>query len=225
MSKRDHMTPPLPADPELRWEPEAFERVTDDELAQLAAPNVLESAAYFELWRRYHPLVAALVHQRVHGQDAEHLVTTFFCHKLPRVLHQFTPRSASGSSFESWLRRVVTNYLHDEWRRRKTRRSREVQHGVDLSEVADRNRDYATPPRAEEAAEQNHLVYFLREIMNEMLEPVDRYIFQARYWDEKPMTLIARELDLTEANVRIRHWRAKKRLQRVCAIYRKAGLL
>lgn len=226
MTKRNHTyPPPLPHDPALRWEPGAFERVTDDELAQLAAPNVLESAAYFELWRRYHALVTGMVHQRVYGQDAEHLVTGFFCHKLPHVLHRFAPRSTSGTSFESWLRRVVTNYLHDEWRRLKTRRSREVQYGVDLSEVADRSLDYATPPRVEAAADQDHLVYFLREVMNEMLEPIDRYIFQARYWEEKPMALIARELDLTEANVRIRHWRAKKRLQRACAIYREAGLL
>ena len=202
-----------------------FQQVTDEELASLARPNVLESAAYFELWRRYHGLVSALVHERMHGQDAEHTVTAFFCHKLPSVLDRYTPRPNNPRSFEAWLKRVVTNYLNDDWRRGRTRRQREVRWGHDLSDVAERSKALARAPRVERKADTDHLAYFLRHIMEEVLEPVDLYIYRARYWEDQSMKEIAQALDLTEANVRIRHWRAKQRLHTVCSIYREAGLL
>lgn len=215
---------PVGAVPADRWQPSDFARVADDELAVLAGADVLENAAYFELWRRHHAFVSEMVHSRLNGQDAEHTVTTFFCHKLPRVLHQYTPR-AGGRSFEAWLKRVLTNYLNDEWRRNRSRRSREVHFGADLSDVAERSTACAVPPRVEADSDRQHLVFFLSQIMQAILEPVDRHIFRARYWEDKAMKEIALELDLSEANVRIRHWRAKKRLYAVCKAYRDAGIL
>ena len=75
------------------WHAEDFHKVTNEELARLASIDVLESEAYFELWRRTYALVSDIVHHRIHGQDARHTVTAFYCHKLPRVLHQFKPRT------------------------------------------------------------------------------------------------------------------------------------
>jgi RNA polymerase sigma factor (sigma-70 family) len=61
--------------------------------------------------------------------------------------------------------------------------------------------------------------------MNQILGPEDRYIFKARYWEDRTLKEIAAELGLTEENVRVRHWRAKKRLRKACKIYRASGLL
>lgn len=209
--------------PAETWTPDDLDGVSDEDLASLARPDVLESAAYFELWRRYHGLVSELVHRRLRGQDAEHTVTAFFCHKLPRVLHRFTPRA--DATFEAWLRRVLTNYLHDEWRRTRVRRSREVHFGADLSEVAERSTALAAAPRAERKSEHDHLVHFLQEIMKATLSSIDQHIYRARYWEDRSMKEIAQELGMTEANVRIRHWRAKQRLHAACKAYRDAGLL
>lgn len=222
---RPEAPPGLPAggSPDA-WTADDFAQVPDEELAGLARPQVLESAAYFELWRRYHGLVAEIVRKRLHGQDAEHTVTAFFCHKLPHVLDKFTPQPGRAT-FEAWLRRVLTNYLHDEWRRGRTRRAREVQFGADLSEVAERSGEMAVPAAAEHRSEHDHLVFFLRQIMEAVLEPVDRYIYRARYWEDRSMREIAEALGMTEANVRIRHWRAKQRLHSACKAYRDAGLL
>ena len=204
------------------WRPEDFDKVTNEELAQLASSNVLESEAYFELWRRTHSLVSDIVHHRLYGQDARHTVTAFYCHKLPRVLHKFTPRG-HRASFEAWLTTVLKNYLNDEWRRDRTRRSRQVELDPNQPETA--ARAFSEPPQIEEQTEHEHLVFFLGEIMNQILSPDDRYIFRARYWDDKTLKEIATELGLSEENVRVRHWRAKKRLHKVCTIYRDLGLL
>ena len=61
--------------------------------------------------------------------------------------------------------------------------------------------------------------------MTQVLGPEDRYIFRARYWEDKTLKEIAAELGLSEENVRVRHWRAKKRLHKACQIYRASGLL
>ncbi|HMB90200.1 MAG TPA: sigma-70 family RNA polymerase sigma factor [Rhodothermales bacterium] len=203
------------------WQPHDFGQVSNEELAALASPNVLESAAYFELWRRTYPLVSDMVHQRLKGQDAEHAVTAFFCHKLPRVLPRFTPRSHLKRSFEAWLTTVTRNYLNDEWRRNKTRRTRQVSLDDEGSYL---RTTIGTAPRIEKKAEREHLVYFLQEIMNQLLKEDDRYIFHAHYWQGKTFRVIAAELGMTEENVRVRHYRAKKRLYKVCATYREADI-
>lgn len=213
-----------PSDAGGTWHPEDFERVSNEELARLARANVLESAAYFELWRRTHGLVSEIVHRRLYGQDAAHTVTAFYCHKLPRVLHRYTPRPESGSTFEAWLTTVLKNYLHDEWRRNRTRRTRHVSLD-DEAHASSRAAACAQPPHVDRQAEHDHLVFFLREIMDQILDGEDRYIFRARYWDDKSLKEIAAELGLTETNVRVRHFRAKKRLQKICAIYRESGIL
>ncbi len=205
------------------WRPEDFDKVTTEELAQLAAANVLESQAYFELWRRTHPLVSEIVHRRLRGQDARHTVIAFFCHKLPRVLHRFTPRLRG--SFDAWLATVTRNYLHDEWRRGRHRRTRQVPLDDEATYAAARARALAQPPQVEHKSEHDHLVFFLHQIMNQLLGSEDRYIFHARYWDDKSRKEIAAELGLSEENVRVRHFRAKKRLQKICVIYREAGIL
>jgi RNA polymerase sigma factor (sigma-70 family) len=209
------------AAPDPVWLERDFGQVSNEELAALARPNVLESAAYFELWRRTYPLVSEMVHKRLKGQDAEHAVTAFFCHKLPRVLPRFSPRPNLQRSFEAWLTTVTRNYLHDEWRRGKTRRARQVSLDDEGSYVRS---TIGTAPRMEEKAEQDHLVYFLQEIMNQLLGEDDRYIFHAHYWQGKTFRVIAAELGMTEENVRVRHYRAKKRLHKVCATYRDADI-
>ncbi|MFQ5568537.1 MAG: sigma-70 family RNA polymerase sigma factor [Rhodothermales bacterium] len=205
------------------WQSEDFDRVTNEELAQLASADVLESEAYFELWRRSHALVSDMVHHRIYGQDARHTVTDFFCHKLPRVLHKYTPHTRPRKSFEAWLVTVLRNYLNDEWRRGATRRRRQV--SLDAQPPGLAERVDAQPPDVDQRSEHEHLIYFLREIMNQLLGPEDRYIFRARYWEDRSLKEIAQELGLTEENVRVRHWRAKKRLQKVCKIYRESGIL
>ncbi len=204
------------------WGTEDFNRVTNEELAQLASIDVLESEAYFELWRRTHALVSDMVHHRIHGQDAQHTVTAFFCHKLPRVLHKFKPRS-HRASFEAWLTTVLKNYLNDEWRKGRTRRSRQVELDPGQPELA--GRVFSEPSQVDEQAEHEHLVFFLQEIMTQVLSADDRYIFRSRYWEDKTLKEIASELGLSEENVRVRHWRAKKRLHKACKIYRESGLL
>jgi len=204
------------------WRQEDFDKVTNEELAQLASSNVLESEAYFELWRRTHGLVSDIVHHRIYGQDARHTVTAFYCHKLPRVLHQFRPRT-HRASFEAWLTRVLKNYLNDEWRKGRTRRSRRVELDPNQPETA--ALAFSEPPQIEAQTEHEHLVFFLGEIMNQILGPEDRYLFRARYWEDKTLKEIAAELGLSEENARVRHWRAKKRLHKVCTIYRELGLL
>ncbi len=207
------------------WRPDDFEKVTNEELVRLASANVLESEAYFELWRRTHGLVAEIVHRRLYGQDARHTVTAFYCHKLPRVLHQFTPQDRARGSFEAWLATVTRNYLNDEWRRSKTRRTRQVPLDDAATYAATRARALAHPPPVEQKSEHDHLVFFLHGIMSQLLGPEDRYIFRARYWDDKSLKQIAAEMGLSEENVRVRHFRAKKRLRKICAIYREAGIL
>ena len=222
-SKREGQTPHDVASPRQGgWQSEDFDKVTNEELAQLASPNVLENEAYFELWRRTHGLVSDMVHRRIYGQDARHTVTAFYCHKLPRVLHQFRPR-AHRASFEAWLTRVLKNYLNDEWRKGRTRRSRQVDLDPNQPETA--AGAFSVPPQVEEQTEHDHLVFFLSEIMNQILGPEDRYIFRARYWEDKTLKEIAAELGLSEENARVRHWRSKKRLRKVCTIYRELGLL
>ena len=213
------MGSPLPKE---RWHAEDFQKVTNEELARLASTNVLESEAYFELWRRTYALVSDIVHHRLRGQDARHTVTAFYCHKLPRVLHQFKPRT-HRASFEAWLTTVLKNYLNDEWHKGRTRRSRQVELDPGQPELA--GRVFSQPPQIEEQTEHEHLVYFLQEIMNQILGPEDRYIFRARYWEDKTLKEIAAELGFSEENVRVRHWRAKKRLHKACKIYRESGLL
>ena len=204
------------------WNSDDLAKVTNEELAQLASIDVLESEAYFELWRRTHALVSDMVHHRIHGQDARHTVTAFYCHKLPRVLHQFKPRN-HRASFEAWLTTVLRNYLNDEWRKGRTRRSRQVELDPGQPELA--GRVFSQPPQIDEQTEHEHLVYFLQEIMNQILGPEDRYIFRARYWEDRTLKEIAAELGFSEENVRVRHWRAKKRLHKACKIYRESGLL
>lgn len=214
-----------PPEAPRRWQPADFARVSTSELARLAAADVLESEAYFELWRRTYPMVSEMVHRRLHGQDARHTVTVFYCHKLPRVLHRYTPRTPGDGSFEAWLTTVLKNFLNDEWRRGRTRRQREFSLDEDHPAAVHRAATIAQPPRVEAQSEQDHLVYFLREIMNQLLGPEDRFIFRARYWEDRSMKEIAAALGISEENVRVRHFRAKKRLQKVCAIYRESGLL
>jgi len=222
-SERDGMQPPgVASSPEYGWQSEDFDKVTNEELAQLAGTNVLESEAYFELWRRTHPLVSDIVHHRIYGQDAQHTVITFYCHKLPRVLHRFTPRR-HRASFEAWLTTVLKNYLNDEWRKDRLRRSRQVEFDPDRPGTS--VRVFVQRSQVEDQVEHDHLVFFLREIMEQVLGPEDRYIFRARYWEDKSLKEIAAELGLSEENVRVRHWRAKKRLHKACKKYRASGLL
>lgn len=199
------------------WHAGDFEKITNEELVQLAGDNVLESEAYFELWRRKNGFVVDMVSRRMSGQDARHMVTTFFCHKLPKVLHQFRSQSRPGS-FDAWLATVLRNYLNDAWRRGKARRQRQVE-----MELTDRV--LAQPAELEARHEQEHLVYFLRQIMLQVLSAEDRYIFRARYWEDKTLKEIAEEIGCSPESVRVRHWRAKKRLHKACAIYRESGLL
>lgn len=213
------------ADDERGWTADHLRRVRSEELAQVAAPNVLESAAYLELWRRHQPLVSAVVRQRMRGQDAEHTVTEFFCHKLPSALRSFPPRNNPRVTFEAWLRVVLRNYLNDRWRRGRIRRERFLSLDSEAGEAVRRSETYASAPAPERRYDRAHVVFVLTQIMQQVLNDDDRYIFRARYWEDKPLKFIAKEMGLTEENVRIRHWRAKKRLAKICRAYRAAGLL
>ncbi len=205
-----------------QWSTDDFAKITNEELARLASTDVLENEAYFELWRRTNDFVSEMVLSRIKGQDAQHTVTTFFCHKLPRVLHRYNPTTKSGS-FDAWLATVVRNYLNDLWRAGKIRRTRQVELDARRPDVA--GRMLSVPAEVDRQCEQEHLVYFLREIMQQILSPEDLYIFRARYWEDRSLKEIAEEIGCSPESVRVRHWRAKKRLHKACMIYRETGLL
>ena len=217
--KQDHPTAPRQRAGLSAWSSDDFSKVTTEELAQVAVDKVLESEAYFELWRRTETFVSDVVHSRIRGQDARHMVTSFYCHKLPHVLHKFRPQERGGS-FQAWLATVLRNYLNDAWRKGRAHRSRLAE-----LEPYQEERAFAEPSEIEDKIERDHLVSVLSEVMNQVLGSVDQYIIRARYWEDKALKEIARELGLSEESVRVRHWRAKKRLHNVCKNFRESGLL
>jgi len=201
-----------------RWNGEDLTKRSNEELAWLARDNALESHAYFELWRRTRGMVNRIVCGRIYGLDAEHAVTEFYCHKLPGALQKFTPQNRTGA-FQAWLLRVLKNYLYDHFRRNKTQRDRQIS----LENIS--NHATSLKSSVEEQHEKEHMVYFLHAILKQVLGPEDRYIFRARYWEDKTLKEIAEELGCSHESVRVRHWRARQRLHRACKIYRESGLL
>jgi RNA polymerase sigma-70 factor (ECF subfamily) len=177
---------------------------TEHELVRAAQAG--DAAAFDRLVRRYQDtLYRLMVRACHHPQDAEEVASEAFARAYER-LRQFEGRS----SFISWLGRIATNLC---FRRRERAEIPSI--SLDLLEREEGHPDRipeSSTPTPEEQAIRSEMRRLIRAAVAELPEP-DQTVLRLRDIEELSTSQVSALTGLTEAAVKARLHRARRRLR------------
>lgn len=132
--------------------------------------------------------------------DADDVLQEAFCRLWPRADSMETEQSVEAMAVTT-----VRNLSIDEWRKRNR---------VDEVEF-DAERDTRLSNSAMDEIERQEQFKMLEILIGKELSPVQQQILKLREYEELEMGEIARQVGMTEANVRVNLSRARKRIREV----------
>lgn len=166
--------------------------------------------AFSLLLERYQGKVYSVVARHVPEGSAAEVTHDAFVDAF-RSLARFR----GACSFGTWLCRIAVRRSFDFWRRHGREYDTvsidditdEQQYWLDMASVA------VSEAERENAAGRNEAAEVLRMVM-ESLDPEDRMIVSLLYMDEQPVREVAASLGWPEIRVKVRAFRARKKLKR-----------
>lgn len=167
-----------------------------------------DSDAFRHLLDRYEARVARLVAAHVPGDSVAEVSHDTFI-RAYKSLAGYKPIKPFGN----WLTTIATRSCHDFWRDRY--RSREVP-ACDMSENGQRFIENALAADSVEAFEAIARQREAREILSlvlDQLSPLDRMVLTMTYLEEQTVKDSAEMLGISASNVKIRSFRAKRKLR------------
>ncbi|MEM7603331.1 MAG: sigma-70 family RNA polymerase sigma factor [Verrucomicrobiota bacterium] len=158
-----------------------------------------------ELIKRFHPRVASIIRQR-HRQvedwpDMEQETFT----RVFQNLHRYRPEKP----LEHWISRIALNVCRECWRKRSSRKDLRWS---DLSEAERRVFEQSNQAGESENKLATRDAHSLLLRLMETLDPTDQLILSLLYQEGYKAPEVAARVGLSKAAVRLRAFRARKKL-------------
>ncbi len=166
--------------------------------------------AFALLIDRYQNHVFMIVSAHIPHDDSAEVAHEIFI-RAYRSLGGYKPRRP----FRHWLSTIAVRSCCDYWRQRYRRRETPAS---DLSANGCKWLETALTPRSEEvfeASARQHEARQLLELVMDSIQPMDRMVLTLSYLEERPVKEVAELLGISSANVKIRSFRAKRKLKKV----------
>jgi len=177
-----------------------FDRAADGDRQDVEASRAGDEEAFARLVRRYQAGIA--VQMRHFSRDPQVLdeLTAEVFVSAYRGLHGFK----GAAPFAHWLRRIATRVGYGYWRREARERSRRET----LAQLA------LELPRSNEAEDPGAAAEFLHTALAR-LAPQDRLVLTLQYFEDCDMKEIAERTGWNAGLVKVRAFRARKRLKKI----------
>ncbi len=169
-----------------------------------------EINAYEHLMNRYKDHALKIIKRRVPTSEVEDVTQEVFV-KAYQSLSNFDPES----QFQKWLSTIAVRTCYDYWRR--TYRDREMS----ISELSDKHRGWlAAVISSESTASADIMVQQeeAREVLDwamDQLSPEDRSVMELVYLEGRTGKEAAEMLGWSRTNVKVRAFRARKKLKKL----------
>jgi RNA polymerase sigma-70 factor (ECF subfamily) len=171
------------------------------EMASQELHDLLVRAALAYLLRQSYPAAA------FGADDFESLAEDFAQESLAIILRQLESFRAQ-SRFTTWAYRIVINLVADEYRRRAWRRR-------SFDDTTGGNEGpWTLAPGPEQDAEGREVWNLINQVIQQDLTPRQRHALVGRYFEDKPLIVLADELGTNKDNVYKLIHDARKRLKR-----------
>jgi RNA polymerase sigma-70 factor, ECF subfamily len=189
--------------------PDSVEQETTESDLRAVDQVVAGDVDAFEvLLRRYSRAVFAIVARRVPADDVESVAQETFISAF-QSLRLYEP----DQPFLRWLLRIARRRSCDYWRSR--RRSHEIP-DASLSSEQVRQLEDAVATRSNETRQRTLGREDAEELVQRALgglDPEDRLLVECIYFEELPLREIAATLDWSLAKVKVRAFRARRKLR------------
>lgn len=189
----------------MKKEKKDYKKLTDAELAKLAAKNN-DELAYTELMNRYKKKVETIVSRIIRQRsETEDLVQEIFA-------KAFTSLSSFKSefSFSTWLYKIATNHCIDFIRKKKiSTYSIDEEHELEEDSIQREIPDWTKLPDHELFQKQRNEI--IHEAINSLPEHYRKVIIM-RHFEDKSYEEIAKELKLPIGTVKVHIFRARELL-------------
>jgi RNA polymerase sigma-70 factor (ECF subfamily) len=184
--------------------------VPDEDVVQQVVQGDLN--AFEVLLNRYQHYVSKIVTKHVPYAHTEEVVHDVFIRAYTSL-----PTFKHTSSFKSWLSSVAVRTCYDFWRKRY--RSREIPTSS-LSQEQQQWLEAAVVSRSGLSFQEERDLQYIREILAWALNSLsaeDRMVVELVYLEERSGKEAAKLLGWSVANVKVRAFRARKKLQKLLA--------
>ncbi|WP_034642235.1 RNA polymerase sigma factor [Desulfovibrio inopinatus] len=181
-----------------------------DEATLVQSAQNGDAAAFTELVKSNQQHVAAVCAGHVPFDKVEEVAQEAFVRA-----YQSLNRFRGDAPFRNWLSVLAVRSCHDYWR--KSYRNKEHPAstlGSDDEHFLERIAD--TGPTLEEEAEKRQAIRLLHYALDG-LSPTDRMVVTLTHLEEYTVAETAKILDLSVANVKVRAFRARKKLRKLLA--------
>lgn len=164
--------------------------------------------AFEHLLDRYEIAVARVVAAHVPGEHVAEVAHETFIRAYKSL-----PGYAPTKPFINWLTTIATRSCHDFWRQQYRRKeapacdlSEDGQHFLETALAPQSKDDFDALARQQEARQ-------LLDLVLDQLAPLDRMILTLTYLEERSVRETADMLDISVPNVKVRAFRAKRKLK------------
>jgi RNA polymerase sigma-70 factor (ECF subfamily) len=181
---------------------------SDAEIVDLVRGGEVD--AFETLVERYENRVFGIVARHVPRDDAEEVAHEAFV----RAYLSLSSFAGTGD-FAGWLSRIASRACSDYWRERYRRRERS---DSALGDEERRWMDEAAAGRSIALLEREESVRHASELLERALarlSPEDRMVIEIVHIEERPVKEAAAALGWSAANVKVRAFRARRRLRRI----------
>jgi len=164
--------------------------------------------AFALLLERYEGHVSRLVAAHVPGQHVAEVAHDAFI-RAYKSLAGYKP----VKPFRNWLTTIALRSCHDFWRKQYRNRETPV---CDMSDDGQQWLETAMAPGSNEVFESQVRQREAREVLDMALahvSPMDRMVLTLTYLEERTIKEAAQMLDISVPNVKIRAYRAKRKLK------------
>jgi RNA polymerase sigma-70 factor, ECF subfamily len=179
---------------------------TDNQLVELVLAG--DETAFEQIFERYKRLVAIIASRYFRRIDEiEEIIQISFAKAF---VEMSAFRGEHAASLSSWLARITANACIDRLRHRNRRPERLT------CELTEHEAAMLFDVRTDEPrnGEDKLIDRDLAEKLLSNLKPEDRALLEMFYLEEMTVAEIARLLGVSEANVKVRNWRARKALRK-----------
>ena len=182
--------------------------LTDEDIVQQVVHGDVN--AFEELLNRYQNYVLKIVTKHVPYEQIEEVTHNVFIRAYTSL-----PTFKQTSSFKAWLSSVAVRTCYDFWR--KQYRSREISTSS-LSKEQQQWIETAVAARSEQTFQQERDLQHVREVLIWALNSLsaeERMVIELVYLEELSGKEAAQLLGWSVANIKIRAFRARKKLQKL----------
>jgi RNA polymerase sigma-70 factor (ECF subfamily) len=168
--------------------------------------------AFESLLKKYQNLVLTIVKRHVPYYEIEGVAQEVFVRA-----YQALPNFEKTGSFRQWLSTIALRACYDFWR--KQYRSRELR----MSDLTERHRDWLEKTlsyQSDQSFRERGRRKEARELLDwalSKLAPKDRMVLELMYLEGLPLKEAADLLQWSVANVKVRSFRSRKKLEKILA--------